>query len=262
MEAEGSFSVAKRGDRVIVITQKDISLLHHIAKNLGFGRINPKQNSNCGGLVFGTQEQVHLILLLLNGNLVLGRRVYDRVGLLRFLNEWNSKRQNPFIRPILSLVTPTLNDNWLLGFIDGEGSFAISVTSEPLKFIACFSVSQSYICSLELWCLLHLLLGKAGNICEHNKPNSWTLHLQGQDLDVLVSYLTPLFDRKLRASWFGDFDTLKQISFHRWLVVKHRGLVLMEHKSLAKLPALRVDASMVNVFDIEYVERYAKYVDY
>ena len=68
----------------------------------------------------------------------------------------------------------------------------------------------------------------------------------------LIAYLAPLFNMANRAVWFGDFVTLKTLSFERWMVVKHRAFVLKEHYSLATFPALNLAAQQINDMEAEY----------
>nr|YP_009659036.1 Homing endonuclease [Spizellomyces sp. 'palustris']QCQ69034.1 Homing endonuclease [Spizellomyces sp. 'palustris'] len=88
MEGDGSYFVS--GGRVyFVIVQKEKAILEYIQRTLGFGNIF--KHGNYWRLELGDPKVLHALLMLLNGNLVLGKRFHQlRVVIeafnLRYLN--------------------------------------------------------------------------------------------------------------------------------------------------------------------------------
>ena len=77
--------------------------------------------------VVNNRRDIYLLALLLNGNLVLPIK-YIKFGIfLNKLNEKLIKNNELIINQKLFCKVPNLNDNWLIGFIDSEGLFTISI---------------------------------------------------------------------------------------------------------------------------------------
>ena len=148
-EGDGCFTVAKRGDLSFVITQdtRDIQVLNMIQRELGFGKIS-KQGNTTYRFVVQDKKGLYLIAVLFNGNLVTPKKMESFQKFRRLLNEYNQKGSIRF-PPILSAGLyiprqPTLQDNWLCGFIDSEGCFSVSI-KRNLKFSICFHIAQKHI---------------------------------------------------------------------------------------------------------------------
>jgi len=107
IEAEGSFTESKRGDLQFVITQgyRNLAVLHHIKKIIGFGSIN-KQGPRTFRYVVQDQIGLAEIISFLNGNLVLKKRI---AGLAKFIEAYNA-RYTTSIEAITTGVEPTRED--------------------------------------------------------------------------------------------------------------------------------------------------------
>ena len=135
-EGEGSFILAKRGDLAFVITQSstDVKSLNFIKENLGFGSVikqSIKQNTH--RFVIQDTKNLYLICLIFNGNMVFPTR---KARFLTFLSAFNEKllrRNIVTISPFDICVSPSLNDSWISGITDGEGSFTINIKSQNIK---------------------------------------------------------------------------------------------------------------------------------
>lgn len=107
IEAEASFTVTKRGDLQFVISQgyRNLAVLHYIRKLIGIGSIN-KQGPRVFRYVIQDQAGLGEIIRILNGNLVLKKRI---VGLMRFIEAYN-ERYSTSIEGITKGVIPTRED--------------------------------------------------------------------------------------------------------------------------------------------------------
>ena len=173
-EGDGCTVASSRGDCSIIITQStnDIEVLHYIQSMLGFGSVIPQSAANSTHR-FVIQDKVclRLMALLFNGNLVFPVRQGQFLAFLDELNQYISRGRIilPTITPILSTVLPTLKDSWLLGFIDSEGCFSISLLSTGVAFRIRFILSQKWAYNKVI--LLHIvsILG-VGKVVPHSTP--------------------------------------------------------------------------------------------
>lgn len=91
-EAEGSFSIAKRGDLSFVITQgyRNLAVLYNIRELIGFGSVN-KQGPRTFRYVVQDAEGLGEVIKMLNGRLVLNKRILGEKGLGRFIAAYNER---------------------------------------------------------------------------------------------------------------------------------------------------------------------------
>ena len=199
IEGDGSFTVAKRGDLQIVITQSsiDVQILYYILKNLGFGKVIQQSKSN-NTHRFLIQDQIHILLmcLLLNGNMVLFTR---NSKFLIFLNAYNAialRRNLSILSPIFDTLLPTLNDNWLAGFTDAEGCFSLSLLSNSLAYRFRFLLCQKWKVNSSI--LIHISsLFSVGVVTNHSSPNNWEYIVNGVKNSAKI---LPYFDNHLLHS--------------------------------------------------------------
>lgn len=184
-EGEGSFILAKRGDLSFVVTQSssDIEVLNYIKDNLGFGKVikqSVKQNTH--RFIIQDIKNTYLICLLFNGNMVFPTR---KARFLTFLSSFNERliRKNiNTISPLDSCVIPTLEDCWLSGITDGEGSFTCSLLSNSSAFRFRFILTQKW--EANKFVLEHILklFNKyliEGSVVPHHADNVWELRING-----------------------------------------------------------------------------------
>lgn len=141
-EAEGSLTVATRGELQFVITQgyRNVAVLHYIKSLVGIGRV-VKQGSTTFRFVVQDKEGLRDIIELLNGNLVLYKRREGEAGLKRFIEAYNKKyKANIEFNP--SVFKPTRNDGWISGLSDGDGWFNIGYVKSKNTFPIRFILSQ------------------------------------------------------------------------------------------------------------------------
>jgi cytochrome c oxidase subunit 1 len=138
-EGKGLFSIAKKGDLSISITEsdKDLNILNIIKTNLNMGNIviESKQNHSYKWIVYNKRD-LYLLNILLNGNLVIPLRFTKFNQFLSKFNEYLLKNNQNLILPKLYLVLPSLNDGWISGFTDSEGIFTASIlnNNSPQQF--------------------------------------------------------------------------------------------------------------------------------
>lgn len=140
IEAEGSFTVSKRGDLQFVITQgvNNLYILYRIKDFLGYGRV-VKQAVKIFRFIIQDIFYLEKIIELLNGNLILKKK---RKQLERFILSYN-KFYNKNIIYKENLNNFNLLDNaWLCGFTDGDGCFNIVYNQVSKRFDIRFILSQ------------------------------------------------------------------------------------------------------------------------
>ena len=184
-EGEGSFIIAKRGDLSFVITQSssDIEVLNYIKNNLGFGKVikqSVKQNTH--RFIVQDINNIYLICLIFNGNMVFPTRKARFLTFISSFNERLIKKNLNTITPIDTCVLPTLDDGWLSGITDGEGSFTCSLLSNSSAIRYRFILSQKW--EANKYVLEHILniLKKyfiEGSIVPHHADNVWELRING-----------------------------------------------------------------------------------
>ena len=107
---------------------KDVNILYYIKKELGFGQVI-KQGERTSRFIVQDLTNLHLLILLFNGNLVLPskKKIFKN-----FLDNFNKKVNNGKIKNfecinfISSEIFPSLINSWLSGFTDAEACFKVS----------------------------------------------------------------------------------------------------------------------------------------
>ena len=138
---EGDGAILAYNNRCsFIITQKDLSILYHIKKVLGFGRITLHYNKNNNNISYGRyiiddKKNIFLLYLIFNGNLRLENRVlqlkrwYDQLLNCKFIIS-NNIILNKYITYTVKITNKEslLNNAWLSGFTDAEGCFSVKIT--------------------------------------------------------------------------------------------------------------------------------------
>ena len=142
-EGDGSFIIDNRNNLQFVITQKDIKVLEMIYETLKFGRVI-KQGKLTYRFIIEQKKLIELIVLLFNGNMILPSRI-NRFK--KFLEVYNKKAIKGKI--ILSKIDfiesknePSLNNAWLSGFFDADGTVTINQTNTQLSISASQKTSE------------------------------------------------------------------------------------------------------------------------
>jgi len=183
VEGDGSFVIAKRNNEMqFVITQstEDVNILYLIQEELGFGKVI-KQGKRTSRFIVQDLANIHLLILLFNGNLVLPTR---KKIFITFLENFNMKinkgkiKNIKSIKIILSEILPSLTDSWLSGFTDAEGCFTVSFLSNSNAFRLRYIVSQKGEINIPILSQL-ILLFKTGKLEPHNKMYNYSYILSG-----------------------------------------------------------------------------------
>jgi LAGLIDADG endonuclease len=182
-EGDGSLVISKRNkDMQFVITQstEDVDILHLIVEQLGFGKVI-KQGKRTSRFIVQDLYNMHLLILLFNGNIVLPTR---KKIFKTFLENFNLKVNNGKIKNIKSIsyitseILPSLKDSWLSGFTDAEGCFTVSFLSNSNAFRLRYIITQKGDDNLPI--LSHLiLLFIAGRLEAHSKKSNYSYILSG-----------------------------------------------------------------------------------
>jgi len=240
-EGDGSFVVAKTTQNLqFVITQstEDIAILNYIQDNLGFGKVI-KQGKRTSKYVIQDLTNLHLIILLFNGNLILPTR---KKNFKDFLYNFNQKVIKGKIKNLTDVpveiekseILPSLNNSWLTGFTDAEGCFTVSFLKNSNAFRLRFIVSQKGDSNLPI--LSHLiLLFKAGALEGHSAKYNYSYILTGANSCFNV------------YDYFNHFPlkTKKFISFELWKEIQN-AITKKEHLDLEKRNTLIEKAKKIN----------------
>jgi len=219
-EGDGSFTMAKRGDLQIVVTQStiDIQILNYIKDSFGFGSVIPQSlGQHTHRYVIQDLNNLYLMCLLFNGNLVFPVRNFKFLEFQAALNTKLIKKSAfPPIVPDLSTVVPTLKDSWLLGFTDAEGCFTASVLKGTTAVRIRFILSQKWeINKSVLTHILDLLNEEAGaikplgKVVPHSNPGYFELILNG-------------IENCNKIHWYFDtfgLKTKKGQSYNKWKIL-------------------------------------------
>lgn len=183
-EGDGSFVINNRKDLSFVITQStpsddDENILIYIQNQLGFGRVI-KQGKRTSRYIVEDKKGLELINSLFNGNIVLPSKQQSFNEFIQIFNKKAIKGKillDP-IKPIKSIILPSLSNSWLTGFTDAEGCFTVSFLSDSNAFRLRYIVPQKGDINVPILSNL-ILLFKAGVIEAHSKKSNFSYILSG-----------------------------------------------------------------------------------
>jgi hypothetical protein len=236
-EGEGSFILAKRGDLSFVITQStlDVNILNYIKNNLGFGSLivqSVKQKTH--RFVIQDFKNLYLICLLFNGNMIFPTRNARFLSFLSIFNERLLKRKLNLepILPINTCILPSLDDAWLSGITDGEGSFTVSLLSNSSAFRIRYILTQKWEKNKYVLEEIIKLFGKntnlnfIGSVDSHHIQNVFECRVSGL---INCIKILPYFDK-------FNLKTKKKDSYSKWKILLNR-LKIKDHLD----PKLRLE---------------------
>lgn len=243
-EGDGSFVVNYKLNKNLqfVITQstEDLTILNYIQENLGFGKVI-KQGKRTSRFVVQDLTNLHLIILLFNGNIVLPTRKKNFKDFLDIFNQKVLKGRIKAFGKCLPVEAeksgyklPSLSNSWLTGFTDAEGCFTVSFLRNSNAFRLRYIVSQKGDSNLPI--LSHLILLFNGGAIE------------GHSVKSNYSYI--LTDVKACFNVYGYFSkfplkTKKAISFELWKEI-HKDIFKKRHLDLEFRSLLIEKAKKVN----------------
>lgn len=255
-EGDGSFVCAKRGDLHFVITQdsRDKQVLDFIQKELNFGKVIV-QGKTTSRYVVQDKLGLYLIALIFNGNIRTPEKLKSFNEFLINLNASLKKSRGralkslkdfgltldiyQYIQPRVNTKEITLNDSWLVGFIDAEGCFHAGFSSKNNSFQLCFDLAQKGENSKEIVLDVLPQLFKVGKVSKHYSDNVWYYRVQGlNDSLTLINCLENLNFTLL---------TKKAASYALWKQIRN-SIVQKEHLDPVQRQTLISLAKTVNTY--------------
>lgn len=249
-EGDGSFSIAKRGDISILISQsyKNLNILNIIKNELNIGSIMlESKKNNVYRWIVQNRKDTYLLSLLFNGNLVLPVRVSK---LHIFISSLNQKLLNNYENIIdidNRLVLPSLKDGWICGFTDSEGCFRVSILNNSNDFRLRYILSQKH--TINKYVLEYILflfndyfkLNKSlGNVYSDSKKGNFELIINGlKNVEKLFFYFDCF---KLKTIKYDNY-----IEFKKLLLMIKNG----DHLDLNKRNIIKLKAKEINNFGIK-----------
>jgi len=205
-EGDGSFICAKRGDLHFVITQdsRDKQVLDYIQKELNMGKVIT-QGKTTSRFVIQDKLGLYLISLIFNGNIRTPDKLRSFNEFLKNLNVSIKKSRGRALKSLKEFELTTdiyqdiqplnytkeisLDDSWLIGFIDAEGCFHVGFSEKNNSYQLSFDLAQKGADSKEIVLDKFVQLFKVGKVSEHYFDNIWYYKVSGlSDSLVLINY--------------------------------------------------------------------------
>jgi len=239
-EGDGSFSKASRGDLYFVITQdtRDTQVLEYIQKQLNMGKvISAPRGKTTSRFIIQDKLGLYLIALIFNGEIRTPSKLKSFNDFLNSLNNKNIRLVNSrkltefgfnnkdnFFEEIKSYDKPkdlTLTDNWLIGFVDAEGSFHVSFSEKnKSSFKILFDLPQKGADNKEVILKKLVSLFGVGTVCKHFHEDNWSFRVNGlSNSKVIMDYLD---------KFNYTFLTKKYNSYLVWKII-HKQIKNLEH---------------------------------
>jgi hypothetical protein len=238
VEGDGAIQTYDNGRRVrFVLTQKESAILFYIQKKLGIGTVKhfPQASKNdFYRLIVDNPSHILLLAFLFNGNLALTHRIQQ-------LSLWVNALNNRFgVNQVIWINTPvsvTLQDSWLSGFTDAEGSFNVSITTN-VRYTLGHVIKMRYILDQKDSAILLVIrnLFGFGKVTLRSPSNVYRYTATGfKSMSDVISYFKvfPLLSKKAR-------------SFDKWLAI-HNIISNKSHLTEQGLGQIRVLQKQINV---------------
>jgi hypothetical protein len=205
-EGDGSFVKNKRGDLHFVIVQdtRDKQVLDFIQQELNMGKVLV-QGKTTSRFIIQDKLGLYLISLIFNGNIRTPDKLKSFNEFLKALNISVQKtkgralnRLNQFeltkdiyqnIEPFNKTKEITLDDTWLIGFVDAEGCFHVSLSLKDNNYTLLFDLAQKGADNKEIVLDKLVELFKVGVVYRHYHENIWYYRVNGlSNTLVLIDY--------------------------------------------------------------------------
>lgn len=243
----------------------DLKLLKYISDSLGIGKVYERVNSNSCSFVVGNEKELRILIELFNRHPFNGIKLLDFIDFKKAffiyfdrpdtLNDELStqilklklgmnKGRNKFVMPENHQVKIT--KYWLLGLIEGEGSFSIAREKLRPCFQLCFTAAQKPLLEeIKKYLIMHLGFDKfslwkiknssiIGIFNMKAKGNSKpTVSLEIKDIRLLHNYIIPFLNsmsfiskKRLDFTYFVTICQVLYIGAHRdskikELIIRH-----------------------------------------
>lgn len=244
-EGDGCFFIDTRKDLSFILSQgvANKAILQKIQEELGMGRLG-KQGKRVYRFVIQRKDEINLVIELFNGNLVLPSR---KAQFQLFWNKWKEKNAAKAVlkedscpslpAPYINRKNmPSLNDLWLLGFVEAEGCFSISFLSTSSAFRTRFLVSQKGDENIPILSSFVLLFG-TGTIEGHSMKNNYSFIVSGlKNMEKIYPY----FDQHIQ-----HFLGIKKDSYLQFKTI-NKAIGQQEHLDEKKRLCLIEKAKQVN----------------
>ena len=232
-EAVGFFSIDARGELSFVITQgyRNIAVLYRIREIMGGIGTIQKQGPKTFRYNIQDQKGLETIIEIINGNLVLDKRIF---GLELFIAAYN-ERYSKSIKINKTRRVPTRKDGWLSGFVDGYGCFNIGYVATKDTFPIRFIISQKED--------IERIREVTGGSMEKNKTN--------QCNSIVIKDIPGSLGKNTNwvLEYFNEFRllTTKWNSFIMWGYIRER--LLKENLSPQQKEGLKQIIKLINQND-------------
>ena len=249
-EGDGAILTSKERPQ-FVLTQKEKVVLDHIQSIFGFGTVKQFKSGNTvfHRYIVSDFTGVLLLCVLFNGNLCLKNRILQ---LNRWITEINVKLSSPTskiygLSSLLILnetpILPTLNDAWLSGFTDAEGTFNINIVARSNTKTG-FRVQLRYFLDQK----------DAKDFLYHIKNlfGFGAVVLRGETKEVYRYYCDSFIGLQNICNYFKNFPlkTIKGNSFTNWYKA-YTIIINKEHLTPEGLEKVREIKKMINLKNIE-----------
>lgn len=233
-EGDGSFVVNKRNQLSFILIQgaANLTLLENILKELPLGHII-KQSLRVYRLIVQKKDEVELIIYLFNGNIVLPSR---KIQFKIFMSTFLLKNKDKSIEYLNNRNFPIFGNTWLLGFVEAEGCFTISLLSNSNAFRTRFIVSQKGDINLPILSQL-ILIFETGFIEGHHVKDNYS---------YVVSGLKNIFNiYKYFDKYLNNFQGIKKESYLKFKQVNQM-LSNQDHLNIELRKSLKILAEDIN----------------
>lgn len=215
VEGDGSLISTKRNDTKakyimfdITQTLSDVQVLYNIKSTLGFGKVllRPEKHRDVGVYYVTGKKNFLKLIHIFNGNICTKHKLKQLEVWINYYNEIYKDD----IKFINRLNKPSLNNAWISGFIDAEGSFQGRLrksNTNPSKYYPnlIFELSQKDKDILEL--VRYILINKDSKYIRYD--TSWQGYKLGISNIKLLKLITNYINRyKLK--------TRKHILYLKW----------------------------------------------
>lgn len=230
IQGDGSFIIKSRNNELqFYISQSlnDIQVLYKIKQFLGYGKIRIQKKENIAHFVLENKNGICKLLIVLEG-FFFGKKLEDFLKFYRI-----AFAKDYIINNIKNNIT--LNNAWLSGFIDADGSFYVSINKHKKMFLGYQIQIRFAISQKDITVLKHI--SGLFNSCKvkYNKKGFYYIILSNMnDLSLIIKYIR-LFPLK----------TKKAISFRKWLKV-YKIMEQKIHLSEVGLKAVMKIAKSIN----------------